>query len=140
MEKGPLQTERTLEGKGRSYAVSLKAVAPAPSADDEGDSRDAECRCDEHGRRSSVTSLRQEASSDDATRLTWFARSLGCGWRCGRIRFYRRRLRSRRLGKRIAELNRLDSLPILGITEGCFELALFVINNGDRNRIGTFDL
>lgn len=96
-----------------------------PSVGDEGDSRDGECCCDEHGRRSSVTSLRQEASSDDAARLTWFAGSLGCGWRCGRIRFYRRLLRSRRLGERIAELNRLDSLPILDIAEGCFELALF---------------
>ena len=108
-----------------------------PSVGDEGDSRDGECCCDDHGHRSGVTSLRQEASSDDAARFAWLTGSLGRGRRYGRIRFYRRLLRSRRLGKRIAELNRLDSLPILGITEGCFELALFVINNGDRVEILT---
>ena len=135
MEKGPLQTEQTLEGSGQSYVVSRKALAPMSSVDDEGDSRDGECCCDDHGHRSGVTSLGQEASSDDAARFTWLAGSLGRGRRYGRIRFYRGLLGSLLLGEGIAELNRLDSLPILGVAEGRLKLTFSVVNDGNRDRI-----
>ena len=96
-----------------------------PSVGDEGDSRDGECCCDDHGHRSGVTSLRQEASSDDAARFAWLTGSLGRGRRYGRIRFYRGLLGSLLLGEGIAELNRLDSLLILGVAVRFLLLTFF---------------